>query len=513
MAIGISTRVAMMTGYSLVFLFGFAGNICVILVILTSKRFRKSISSILITNIAIADFFVCLVSAPYFLSGLLIAQPEKQGSQSLDSVCKGFVVFAYSLGFTRIMLLAIISIERFIAINHPFFYQRHCSSSLPNIRVTVICCYPWFHAFLTTSPASYMKGWVRYEGKVGKLCGYAWEDANLGFVVPLIVVNFCLPLAVIVYTNFKVYLTARRQRRRIAACFGVASPTRVSHRNFVKENFTARRKVQRKIGRQENPSFTLYDENNNDIETCRSPRVRDSNTRRNTTNGLGFLTLAESGRRSSGHLINMTETNLDAETSCYDSSIQPPATPSKFSKSVDVVSSTASETTNQEKRQDLQLSVSTKFDDSGFKDESLGRFSYLSSGATFKSAKESKRSSSFLTSDSFLAVRRSLGRFAQGYRRKNTAEVMHRNNRGKTKDFVVFFSTLSVVTLFLCTWLPFVIVSIVILFSHSVVSEEADLIVSMITVIDSAFTPIIVLGTRREFRKQLLQKLCRLSND
>ena len=507
MAISVSARVALMSAYSLLFLSGIFGNMCVILVILTTKRFRRFISSILITNIAFADFFICLLSSPYYLSCLLLAQPEKPGPERLDSVCKGFIFAAYSLGFTRILLLAIISMERFLAINHPYFYQKHCSLPLPNLRATLACCYPWIHAFLTTSPAGYMKGWVRYVGKAGKLCGYTWEKANLAFVVSLMVVNFCIPLAIIIYTNFKVYQTSRRQRRSIATCFNTNLQTKIFSGNFEEKALAVEADKQKRIGRPELITLNICNKDGNKqvprLQVSKSQIDENFESERDDD-----FPIANSFSPSSSQLFSKNEAQFNTANS--SNRRHSSATYSRLSYSTN--NNTFKGNMGLVTEKSMELSMFSRLDDSGFRDGSSRRYSTLSSGLTLPAGKDSKRGSIFLANESIASARRYLGRLGQFPRRKTIAGVTSSKYPGKTNEFVVFFSTLSVVTLFIFTWLPFVIVTVVILISHTTISEEADLVVSMTTVIDSAFTPFLVLGTRREFRKALLRKLCRLSN-
>ena len=510
MAISVSARVVLMSIYSLLFVVGFLGNMCVIFVILTSKRFRKLISSILIANIAVADFSVCVISAPYYLSSLLIVHPESPGRESLDSVCKGFIFFAYSLGFSRILLLAIISMERFLAINHPYFYRMHCTVPLPNIPATLLCCYPWIQASITTSPASLMKGWVLYVGNPGKLCGYNWADANLGFVVSLIVVNFCIPLAIIVYTNFKVYLTSRRQRRSIATCFSISSRARPSMSNFGEEAFAEKEDIQWKSKGRNKLSLNFCSNEADNIGLHESLRIDGSSLQKSRIHRSSFQEriknlesrFADSLLPSSSHLLSNNE--------IVAKNLNPSISELSLPADTKIPGTANPEVSDNKKRLKfegpIQVPVRSNADDSGFRDESNS-----SSETAFQSRKESKRNSIFQNNESAVAARQFLNRLTEFPRRQTISNAKSFKYYGKANDFVVFFSTLSVVTLFLCTWLPFVAVTVVILFSHSVISEEADLVVSMITVIDSAFTPVIVLGTRKEFRQVLLRKMCRLS--
>ena len=507
MGISVSARVALMSVYSLLFVVGFLGNMCVIFVILRSKRLRKLISSILIANIAVADFSVCVISAPYYLSSLLIVHPENPGPERLDSVCKGFIFFAYSLGFCRILLLAIISMERFLAINHPYFYRIHCTVPLPNVPATLICCYPWIQATVTTSPASFINGWVKYVGKSGKLCGYNWADANLGFVVSLIVINFCIPLSIIVYTNFKVYLTSRRQRRSIATCFSISSRARPSMSNFGEETFAEKEDMQWKNRGQTKLSLNFCRNEADDLHE--SLRIDGSSLQKSRIHRSSFheriknleSRFADALLPSSSHLLSNEIVARNVSSSISELSLPTDTKiPGIANPEVPYI------------KKRLQFEGPTKgpvrsnADDSGFRDESNS-----SSEAVSQSRKESKRSSIFQNNEGVVAARQFLNRLAEFPRRQTISNAKSFKYYSKANDFVVFFSTLSVVTLFLCTWLPFVAVTVVLLFSHSVISVEADLVVSMITVIDSAFTPVIVLGTRKEFRQVLLRKMCRLS--
>ncbi|XP_065055020.1 muscarinic acetylcholine receptor M5-like [Rhopilema esculentum] len=513
MFFSIGTTVAIMVCYSVVFMTGVIGNFSILVTILTSSRFRKSLSNILISDLALADFFLCMITAPYYISSLLADNPPQPGASSLDSICKGFVVSAYALGFTRILLLATISVERFIAIIHPFWYQKYSFSSPGGIQLACICFYAWFHSYLCTFPAAFIDNWIKYEGKPARLCAYAWESANLGFVLPVFTLNFFIPLCVIVYTNCKVYATARRQGKRIATSCRITSPTEFRP--------TTREPSKRKYGRQEflsplpvtNTNDNLFLVKGKSQAILRSSTIGSQN-RKGSSSPHSDIDSAYSEQEELRfeNQVSLKMPFLDAEQLQKDAApntafrkisfqrVNESAEDNEISNSVISNPTTFQRTT--------KTSVYSKLDDSGFKD--LRKFSCYSEVNSQVSEKKSVQIKVSEMND-FKPKSSKIRRFPLLQPRQASPYKRNSKFHGRTKDYVIFFSTLSVVTLFLLTWLPFAITTISVLITGTVLPEKADIFISMMTVIDSAFTPVIVFGTRREFRKALVKRLFKRS--
>ena len=219
------TRVIIILCHSVVFLAGLSGNICLFMVTFASKNTRKSLPIYLIGNLAVADFLVCLVVPPYSIVGLSMANPPVLRLES-DTICKGYIFLSYVFGFVRILLLAVISLERFIAIVYPFFYNKHDISSWKCSRLVVMVGGPWIQAIVTTLPAMFITGLAKYKGDSESLCELSWHSSTMAYIIPVFILNFFLPSVVIFFTNVKVYAAARNQKKRISVCSSIPDQQR-----------------------------------------------------------------------------------------------------------------------------------------------------------------------------------------------------------------------------------------------------------------------------------------------
>ena len=516
MALSVATRVTLITCYSLVFLVGLAMNLCTIVVVATSKRLRKCLSNILISNLAVADFLICMISAPYYATGLAIYQPEKPGPKPLEIACKSFVLTAYSLGFTRILLLAVISMERYVAILHPFFYQKYAVDLTP-LQTIFICGYAWSQAFLTSSPAVYMKGWVKYKGTVGKLCEFAWEDRNLSFIVPVFLLNFAIPVAVIIFTNSKVYSTAKHQRKRIAATSRV---TEIGDESCSISSIPRARKKDRKRSRigsfippffkrphhfQQDISCVSEDQVSTYYPADQGPNDRElvpyDNKDRLKLDAMGRPIGESLGAKHGGRRILSLRGNSKKDAVAHNCSNSCDGNPLQGDCHEDGHNVRKPDITTAQQNGAVFVFRAPTKENTGHnandRDDSLP---LAESRLDYPSEQNGKKPSRRLQ----LLASKTRKRRSQHDSKKRPRFV--RNN-----DYVVFFSTLSVVTLFLLTWLPYIITTILILVVGLILPVEVDMFVTAFTVVDSAVTPFIVFGTRREFRKQLLRKVWKRS--
>ena len=62
------SAVGITVAYVVIFLFGFFGNICIIYIIVASRKKMKSTFNFLIVNMAVGDLFVCLFLIPFEVS-------------------------------------------------------------------------------------------------------------------------------------------------------------------------------------------------------------------------------------------------------------------------------------------------------------------------------------------------------------------------------------------------------------------------------------------------------------
>eukprot|EP00112_Aurelia_sp_Birch-Aquarium-sp1_P010203 Seg219.4 transcript_id=Seg219.4/GoldUCD/mRNA.D3Y31 product="Pyrokinin-1 receptor" protein_id=Seg219.4/GoldUCD/D3Y31 len=522
MALSIATRVTFITCYSFVFLLGLTMNLCTMIVIATSRHFRKSLSNILIWNLAVADFLICTIPAPYYIAGLAINQPESPGPKPLEIVCKGLILTTYTLGFTRILLLTAISMERYVAILHPYLYQKHLSALSP-LQTIVICGYAWLQAFLTASPAVYMKGFVKYKGIVGKLCEFSWEDTNLSFIVPVFLINFAIPVTVIIYTNSRVYSTAKNQRKRIAATSRVCLQTDIEDENYTKTSLGKNyrnRKFGSSISRigSSIPSFFKRPQDfqqgncrfSVDLVSSNYPADRglydrkfspvDANDRLKLDSMNGPIREAKHCERRSLSLPSSPKQGLVAyeSNSCDENAVQGDCHEDGHNGNKSDI------TTEQQNGPVLVFrppAIEHTGPDANNGDDGLPLAESRLDCTSERNGRKTSHLPQLPASDNSNETRK---RSSQNSRKKQPRLI--RNN-----DYVVFFSTLSVVILFMLTWLPYIITTILILVVGGI-PVEVDMFAAAFTVVDSVVTPFIVFGTRREFRKQFLRKVWKRSS-
>ena len=516
MALSVATRLTLITCYSLVFLVGLTMNLCTIVVVATSRRLRKCLSNILISNLAVADFLICMISAPYYATGLAIYQPEKPGPNLLEIACKSFVLTAYSLGFTRILLLAVISMERYVAILHPFLYQKYVFD-LSGLQTIVICGYAWFQAFVTSSPGVYMKGWVKYKGTVGKLCEFSWEDRNLSYIVPVFLINFAIPVAVIIFTNSKVYSTAKHQRKRIAATLRVRE---TGDESCLTSSIPRERKKDRKRSRIGSfiPSFfkrphhfqqgiscvsedrvsTYYpaDQGPNDRELV----PYDSKDRQKPDSMIRPIDESLGGKHGDRRILSLRSSPKE-DVVVHDCSDSCDGNPLQGDWHEDGHNVQKLDITTEQQNEPVFVfrvpTIENTGPDANNRDDGLPLAESRLDHPSKQDGKKPPRLMQFLVSETS--------------KRRSQYDSKKRPRSLRNNDYVVFFSTLSVVTLFLLTWLPYIITTILILVVGIILPVEVDMFVTAFTVVDSAVTPFIVFGTRREFRKQLLRKVWKRS--
>ena len=195
---------------------GLIGNISVLLAISTSRTHRQQFSGLFVLNLAIADFLVCLFNTPYYVLSLLWDHGLDHGKNfdqsKYNSICKLPMFLNYFTGTLRILSLAAMSIDRFIAINYPYFYARHCVYDTSKKTWLLSFGYLWTQAFVLILPAMISNNIIVFFGSNGRLCGICWTgDMSFVYFMSQIILNFIIPSIIIVFTNCKVFWVAKKQ--------------------------------------------------------------------------------------------------------------------------------------------------------------------------------------------------------------------------------------------------------------------------------------------------------------
>lgn len=160
-----------------------------------------------------ATLLSCVIGCPYFSISLLATLPKvnHESMKKYQHLCTVAIFFNYLMATTKILSLTLLSLDRFIAIVWPYFYERNVT------RRSVICflSFAWIQALITTLPMALMTGWVKYYGNKGSCCGFDWEKSGYGFIIPVVAINFFIPAMIVIFTNIKVFCVAKTQMRSI----------------------------------------------------------------------------------------------------------------------------------------------------------------------------------------------------------------------------------------------------------------------------------------------------------
>ncbi|XP_003428245.1 proteinase-activated receptor 3 [Ornithorhynchus anatinus] len=183
------------TVYIMVFALGVPANAVTLWMLLFQSG---SVSvTIFYTNLAVADFLFCL-TLPFKISYHLNGNNWLFG----EAMCRATTVIFYGNMYCSILLLACISLSRYLAVVHPFLYRR-----LPRRHYAILACgLVWLTVFLYMLPFFILKQEYHLEQlgiftchDVHNTCEtispfqfyYFISLAVFGFLVPLGVIVFC----------------------------------------------------------------------------------------------------------------------------------------------------------------------------------------------------------------------------------------------------------------------------------------------------------------------------------
>ncbi|XP_074161887.1 proteinase-activated receptor 4 [Sminthopsis crassicaudata] len=180
--------------YTLVFLVGLPANGLALWVLAT--KIQRLPSTIFLMNLAVADLLLVLVLpfniSYYFLGHHWVFE---------EGLCRLVTAFFYGNMYCSMLLLACISLDRYLAIVHPFFSRSVRSPTF----AACLCAIVWFGAASLTLPLAIQRQSYPLHGSSGHvLCHDVLpqdEQAShfLNIFVCLVVLGFFLPLLVILF--------------------------------------------------------------------------------------------------------------------------------------------------------------------------------------------------------------------------------------------------------------------------------------------------------------------------
>ncbi|XP_026554634.1 proteinase-activated receptor 4 [Pseudonaja textilis] len=190
---GTLTVVVLPSFYTLIFLIGLPANALALWVLTT--KVEKLPSTVFLINLATADLLLCLL-LPLKISYYFLGNHWPFG----EAMCRFTTMAFYGNMYCSIILLACISMDRYLAVAHPFFARSFRSSAF----AMGICAVVWVVAVLFTLPLTvHRQSFPLYETKQ-TLCHdvlpWEQEEQHYYYFIILIACGFLTPFLIMVFS-------------------------------------------------------------------------------------------------------------------------------------------------------------------------------------------------------------------------------------------------------------------------------------------------------------------------
>ncbi|XP_018423718.1 PREDICTED: proteinase-activated receptor 4 [Nanorana parkeri] len=180
--------------YTLVFLVGLPANGLALWVLMT--KVKKMTSTVFLMNLAVADLLLILV-LPFKILYYFMGNDWIFG----ELMCRAVTSLFYGNMYCSVLLLMSISIDRYLAVVHPFFSRTFRSQSF----AIAVCSISWLISVLCTIPLATMQqsypllnaditvchDALPRQEQVEYLVYYFMTTIVLCFALPLLIIIFC----------------------------------------------------------------------------------------------------------------------------------------------------------------------------------------------------------------------------------------------------------------------------------------------------------------------------------
>ena len=536
---------------------GLIGNISVLFAISTSRTHRQQFSGLFVLNLAIADFLVCLFNTPYYVLSLLWDHGLDHGKDfdqsKYNSICKLPMFLNYFTGTLRILSLAAMSIDRFIAINHPYFYARHCVYDTSKKTWLLSFTYLWTQAFILILPAMISDKIIVFFGSNGRLCGICWTgDMSFIYFMSQIIFNFIIPSIIIVFTNCKVFWVAKKQIAKHRFENESSSRRRRTFKRF-RKRFSLNTRISKsstssnRLTSITGSSFVISEYNDRPRGSLPVMQVSSNNPAQYQkrlsipTRQLGvYQKTARSASLAADFLTTRTDIITEPTTR-----IPIMKNSSEGRKTISILQRRRSVTTEKASSRNIseqQRSPSILKIEDPEKIETIQTprpFDFIKNNCNSYNNSSSNNNNNNINDEEYnnlppvgtvfqyeddpaqnvIPKERKLNLIAKDLEIASPVHLMQKREKAtissKTKtartstSFEIALSTLSLVVCYFMSYLPFIISRLLTSTSDSEMSLQVIAYTTLLTTMDSAVNPYIVLKTRREFRRIIKNKIFR----
>ncbi|XP_055736068.1 C5a anaphylatoxin chemotactic receptor 1 [Salvelinus fontinalis] len=184
--------------YGLVFLLGVPGNALVVWV--TGFRMPRSVTSLWFLNLALADLLCCL-SLPLLMVPLTMDQHWPFGPVA----CKLLKGLIYLIMYCSVLLLVLISLDRFLLVSRPVW----CQNWRRPRKAGWVCVGVWLLALLGSIPQFVYVKEVQLSTSKSECLGLYTVASGWAITTVRFLVGFVLPFITIVACHWVVYSRAR----------------------------------------------------------------------------------------------------------------------------------------------------------------------------------------------------------------------------------------------------------------------------------------------------------------
>ncbi|KAM9804178.1 5-hydroxytryptamine receptor 1D [Neosynchiropus ocellatus] len=192
------------------------GNTLVIAIIAATKSLR-SVTSVLIMNLAVSDLLVGVAVMPFVALSIL-----NNGWWTCNELCLyvGYTSTVYCTA--SVLTLAAIALDRYHSIMDCLRYSSRCTLW----RTSAVVLWIWLQALATSCPP--LLGWSSISLAVPMYsCAVNWA-VSPSYTSFMVTVSYFLPAAVILFCYVKIIKVARGHARRIQTLEHCARPSRHS---------------------------------------------------------------------------------------------------------------------------------------------------------------------------------------------------------------------------------------------------------------------------------------------
>eukprot|EP00112_Aurelia_sp_Birch-Aquarium-sp1_P016340 Seg3698.4 transcript_id=Seg3698.4/GoldUCD/mRNA.D3Y31 product="Dopamine D1 receptor" protein_id=Seg3698.4/GoldUCD/D3Y31 len=462
MHISLAERVIFAIYFSFLGLFGLVANTGILVVLLKSKDYRKRPSTYYLYSVLISSILACTTEIPYYLISVTARLPPPKDN-IYKAECRATLFFTYSISTIKVFVLAGMSLDRFIAVLYPYFYNAH----MTKLKVAIINVSLWIAATALMLHLSVTDGPGRYLGTFGLSCGVDWQFVSKAYTMCTMFVGFFLPAIIMVITNMKVFIVARKQKSLIKN-ERVRHQTRETETSpgnldsnlttfYTRQPETIVIQNDKLPHRKKHPSifygpskWNVCPSRGSETSTCNKKKKHGAlgNPKGNLSNALSLEILEANDLDTVEHIKIKSEFNSSKLTDTRDDSVH-------FEKST------------------VPMENSHK---QSLINEIAGNDAKTKTSQDDKQAADSPNAKVMWT------------------------KVRHRNGI----EWSIVGSTLLLVAAFFIAWSPFVITRLIESFVRILASKLAVYTTSL-TLLDIFINPLIIIGTRKTFRKKFLK--------